>query len=1200
MSKGVTMTLYDEVGSITVNRDGIIVYLNETAERIFGFTFDDVFGQPITMLLPGSCQNRFMECLISGRIKICEMTGVRKNGTDFPMELILTEICPDNRNMFICIIQDITERKKTEADRKRLAMAVASTADGALITEPDGRIEYLNPAMEAITGWTLQEAAGKDLSVFLGGTMPGKFYAQMWNVLKSGQVWKGRLLNQRKGPEPKPVDGKIPEYDPLLFWAEVNIAPIRESNDSLLGYVAIERDVTEEVRREEQQAFQRETANARAKIAQIMQDQRPINDRLNDALIHLLSIRGLEIQHKGGIFIRPPGEDFLRLTLTRGHFGEEFLTKERFIPFNTCLCGRAAVSGKLLISDSCFCDPRHEHRFEDMTDHGHYIVPMVHAAEVQGVLFVYTDPYPSREPSRIEMLELIGGIMGLAIANDRMEREKEKAKEEALAASKAKSDFLANISHEIRTPMNAIIGMTELALDTELTIEQRNFLNTVKSSSESLLSLINDILDFSKIEAGQLDVEEIDFDLREVVEGVVDIFGHKARDKGLEFVYYIEPELPKTLKGDPSRIRQVLINLVGNAIKFTSDGEVTMHVGPAKTVDSSKTGLHFVISDTGIGISKEYHNKICTPFSQEDSSTTRKFGGTGLGLSISRALVELMGGHIWIVSEPGSGSAFHFIMALNPSEENPMDFSNYPALQDKSILIVDDNQTNRFILKKTLTVWGCKVKEAENGMDALSALSEQANRFDLIILDYQMPGMNGEETVKIIRGSAVFDEIKIIILSSWRELSAQKMKELRIDSVITKPVKQSTLLDTLVRTMQLNKEDEIVTRVKKIHEDEPKSIPFKILIVEDALDNRELAKNILQKAGFRVDIAENGQIAVDMTSKYQYALILMDIQMPVMDGFTATQLIRQLENEHNTGHVPIVAFTAHALTGYLDKCLESGMDDYVTKPISRKKLLEVVEKWLDYRPVILVVDDAVENRELIKNYLKNERNCRLIFAKNGKEGYDMFLSRTVSLILMDMEMPGMNGYCAVREIRNLPEGRDIPIIAITGHVGSKEARKCQDSGCTTCLNKPFKKDELIKIVHQYLEVDTASHVKETASVQTPQYLMAVPYQEQTTEEFTVQIDEELADLIPEFLENRQLDVVKIRQMLQENSTSINEIQRIGHNMKGSGGGYGFDEISYIGKGIEEAAKQNDKQEIAKLAGRLEQYITHVKVVPVCG
>jgi PAS domain S-box-containing protein len=1197
-SEGGTMTFYDEVGSITVNSDGIIVYLNETAERIFGFTFDEVFGQPVTMLLPGSCQNRFMECLISGRIKICEITGVRKDGTDFPMELIFSEICPDNRDMFICIIQDITERKKTEADRKRLAMAVASTADGALITAPDGKIEYMNPAMEAITGWTVHEAIGKDLSVFLGGAMPGKFYAQMWNTLKSGQVWKGRLLHQRKGPEPKPVNGKIPEYDPLFYWAEVNIAPIRESNDTLLGYVAIERDVTEEVRREEQQALQRETANARAKIAQIMQDQRPINDRLDDALAHLLSIRGLEIQNKGGIFIRPPGEDYLRLTLTRGYFSEEFLKKERFIPFNTCLCGRAAVSGKLLISDSCFCDPRHEHRFEDMTDHGHYIVPMVHAAEVQGILFLYTDPYPSREPSRIEMLELIGGIMGLAIANDRMEREKEKAKEEALAASKAKSDFLANISHEIRTPMNAIIGMTELALETELTIEQRNFLNTVKSSSESLLSLINDILDFSKIEAGQLDIEEIDFDLRDVVEGVVDIFGHRARDKGLEFVYFIEPELPTTLKGDPYRIRQVLINLVGNAIKFTEEGEVAMNVGPAKTVDSSKTGLHFVISDTGIGVSKENYNKIFATFSQADSSTTRKYGGTGLGLSISKALVELMGGHIWVVSEPGSGSAFHFILALNPSEENQMDFFNYPDLQDKSILIVDDNQTNRFILKRTLTAWGCKVKEAENGMDALSVLSDQSNRFDVIILDYQMPGMNGEEIVKIIRGSAVFDETKIIMLSSWGEFSSQKIKDLRIDSVITKPVKQSTLFDTLVRTMKLSKEDETFSRMRKVAEEEPKKMPFKILIVEDAPDNRELAKNILQKAGFRVDIAENGQIAVDMTSKYQYDLILMDIQMPVMDGFNATQMIRQQESEQNTGHVPVIAFTAHALTGYLDRCLEMGMDDYVTKPISRKKLLEVVDKWLDYRPVILVVDDAAENRELIKNFMKNERAYRLIFAKNGKEGYDMFLSCTISLILMDMEMPGMNGYCAVKEIRNLPEGRDIPIIAITGHVGSREARKCQDSGCTTCLNKPFKKDELIKIVHQYLEIDTSSLAKETATVEAPQHI-AAPLTAQGKREFIVQIDEDLADLVPEFLENRQLDATKIRQLLQD-SAFIEEIQRIGHNMKGSGGGYGFDEISYIGKCIEEAAKQKDKQEIEKLAGRLEQYLSNVKVVPVCG
>lgn len=1193
------MTFYEEVGNISVNREGIIVYINETTERIFGYAFEDVFGKPFTMLLPEKQKNRFMKCLISERIKICELTGVRKDGTDFPMELIFSEVCPDNRNMFICVVQDITERKKTEADRKRLAMAVASTADGALIAAPDGKIEYINPAMEAITGWTAHEAIGKDISVFLGGAMPGKFYSQAWNTLKSGNIWKERLLNHRKGPEPKPVNGKIPEYDPLLYWAEANISPIKEKDGVLLGYVAIMRDVTEEVRREEQQVFQRETANARARIAQIMQDQRPINERLNEALIQLLNIRGLEIQHKGGIFIRPPGEDYLRLILTQGHFSEEFLKKERFIPFNTCLCGRAAVSGKLLISDSCFCDPRHEHKFKDMTDHGHYIVPLLHGGEVQGIIFLYTDPYPSREPARIEMLQLIGGIMGLAIANDRMEREKEKAKEEALAASKAKSDFLATISHEIRTPMTAIIGMTELALGTELSHEQRTFLKAIESSSESLMLLLNDILDFSKIEAGQMDIEEIDFDLRKVVEGVVDMFSHKAMNKGLEFTSFIEPELPTKLKGDPNRIRQVLINLVGNAIKFTERGDVSMQVVPAKPHDESKIGLHFIISDTGIGIPKDYQQKLFAPFSQADSSTTRKYGGTGLGLSISKALVELMGGHIWPgpESEEVNGSSFHFILALNQDEETQIDF-DYHALDDKSILVVDDNQTNRFILKRTLTAWGCRVKEAENGMDALSLLADQTNHFDLIILDYHMPSMNGEEVVKIIRESYAFQDRKIIMLSSWGEFSTKKIKDLQIDGLITKPVKQSTLFETLIKTLNLVKEDELSPTAKKAPEEELKRMPFKILIVEDALDTRELTRNILQKVGFIIDIAENGQIAVDKVSKYHYDLILMDIQMPVMDGFNAAQAIRTMEKERNSTRVPIIAFTAHALTGYLERCLETGMDDYVTKPISRKKLLEVVDKWLDYRPVILVVDDSAENRALIKNFLKNEKSYRLIFAKNGKEGYDMFFGHTVSLILMDMEMPGMDGYSAVREIRSLPEGRGIPIIAITGHVGCQENKKCREAGCTDCLNKPFRKDELINTVRQYLKVD-ASQIEIEASTDTITQHEGNPFLDSNKDEIIVQVDEDLEDLIPGFLENRQLDIAVIRRLLLQGNSYMEEIRQLGHKMKGSGGGFGFDEISNIGKDIEEAARQLDKLKIERLVDNLEKYISHVRVIPVC-
>ncbi|RMD52442.1 MAG: response regulator, partial [Nitrospirae bacterium] len=844
----------------------------------------------------------------------------------FHMEIAFNEIYCGDEEVIISTIRDITDRIKAEADRRKLVMAVQSSGDGVLITDPEGKIEYINPAMVEITGWKPEDILGRDLKSFLGSAMPDRFYKDMWDTLHEGKIWKGRLIIHRRDGEPKSIDGEIPPFEPLLYWMQLTIAPIRDENGSLLGYVAIQRDITEEVRREEKQVLEKESADARAKIAQIMQDQRPLRERLRDALSLLLSIRGLEIQNKGGIFIRPIDGDFLRLFLTIGQFDDEFLDRDRFVPFGSCLCGKAAVSGKLLISDSCFHDHRHERKFTNMKEHGHYIVPLIHAGQVEGVLFLYTDPYPSRDPARIEMLKLIGSIMGLAIANDRMQKEMEKAKEEALRASRIKSEFLANMSHEIRTPLNSIIGMTELALETELTPEQREYIETIRKSSNFLLSLINDILDLSKIEAGQIEIEEVEFDLIELVESIVDMFSHSAREKKLELTCYIDPTLPTKLIGDPGRIRQVLVNLLSNAIKFTEKGEVSVKVVPAKTVDKSKVGLHFIVSDTGIGIPKEYQHKIFDKFSQVDASTTRRFGGTGLGLSISKALVELMGGHIWVVSEVGKGSTFHFILALNPFSKAEKFYFTYPDLKDISILVVDDNKTNRFILQKTLTAWGCKVKEAEDGNEALSFLYNKDNKFDLIILDHQMPQMSGIELARTIRNDESFKDLKIIMLSSWGGISADTLKELRIDALMTKPVKRSALFDTLMKVLKLRKEKEVAKeKIKKPVITGKVKPRYRILLAEDVIDNQILTSRMLQKEGFVVDIANNGKEAVEKANRYIYDLILMDIQMPILDGFDATRAIRAIEKGKNIEPVPIIALTAHALTGFLEKCIENGM-----------------------------------------------------------------------------------------------------------------------------------------------------------------------------------------------------------------------------------------------------------------------------------
>jgi len=815
------------------------------------------------------------------------------------------------------------ELEKTTVSKGYVDSIIASMSDALIVLDSEVRINTVNNAACELLSYEEKELIGEPVEIIFADKMPLKG-EQLEKLHKKGELRSYETYCKTK------YDKKIP----ILFSASV----MKDKEDNIISIVCTAKDITDRKRVEEALAEERNLLRA---VMDNVPDYIYVKDTesrylvSNNAFARLFGdVTPKEVVGKTVFELFPP-------EVARKYYaddqevirsGNPLLNKEDY-PINKEGKEIWSLTSKIPLRDS--------------------------SGKIVGLVGLGRDI----TERKLAEEEIRAAYQQLETKTHLLQQATELAKQKAVeaeSANRAKSEFLANMSHEIRTPMNAIMGMTELALGTDLTKEQREYLETVQGSAESLLSLLNDILDFSKIEARCVKLEEIDFDLRTALETASEMLAVKAEEAGLEFACRIKPNVSTALVGDPTRLRQIIVNLTGNAIKFTQEGEVVIQVETEKEEDSSVL-LHFMVSDTGIGIPPDKIETIFETFSQADGSTTRRYGGTGLGLAITRQLVEMMGGRIWVESEPGKGSTFHFTARFGLSAQKATDSLRLRELDLSGlpVLIVDDNATNRLVLKEMTSSWGLEPTEAEDGKEALAEIKrafESGKPYRVLLVDLKMPGLDGFEVTKRVKEGRYGADVEIILLTSVGQRGdAARCKEVGISGYLLKPVKQSELLDAILMALGHPPEEKapVITR----HSIREARRRLNILVAEDNIVNQKVALKILEKRGHRAVVASNGKEAIEKLRGERFDLILMDVQMPEMDGITATRMIRdlRLETQNSEGQIssiqypissiPIIAMTAHVMKGDRERCLAAGMDGYVSKPIKAEELFTVIERF---------------------------------------------------------------------------------------------------------------------------------------------------------------------------------------------------------------------------------------------------------------
>jgi PAS domain S-box-containing protein len=904
---------------VITNVDGIIEYVNPAFELLTGYSRAEAVGQNPGILKSGltdvAVYREMWTHLRSGRVWRGELANRKKNGEIFWETASISPVrnTEGTTTHFVAVKEDVTTRKRMDDELARLAHVTHSIGEFVVIADTHARVTYVNKAFADRFGYSVEEITGHRLEECLvPSTDPLLIRGILRGTIRGG--WSGDLRGRTKSGD--------------VFWMSLTTSLLSQEAH-VIGIVVVGRDISERKRADD--LLRKSEAQFRS-VWEHSQDGMRLTDpegnvlMVNEAFCRMVGKTRGELE--GGMIdaFYAPGDSVRVLQQYRMRF--ETRTVETFFEREMWLWDKRrvwfAVSNTIIEVEGQ--QPMLLSLFRDITERK--IADQALADHAAELLVAKSKAEEQARTLEVQAVEL------------------RQAKEEAVQASRFKSEFVANMSHEIRTPMNGVIGMTGLLLDTRLTEEQREYAEIIRTSGDALLSIINDILDFSKMEAGKLTLENTDFEVRSAVEEAIDLLASRAHEKDLELSCAVDDDVPALVHGDPGRLRQVLVNLLSNAVKFTESGEVGVHVR-CDQQNGEGIRLRFEVRDTGIGLTPEGRSRLFQPFSQADGSTTRKFGGTGLGLMISKQLVELMSGTIDVESEYGKGSSFWFTVGFLPSSRGVRIALDATTMIGRRVLIVDDNQTSRSILFHQLERWGMRCVAAADALQALRLMQEGValgDPFALVLVDTQMPGMDGSSLVATIKHDAFLRKSVIVMLSSigGRHVPVDAAEGVAL--CLTKPVKEGALYEALLTV--LGDDDPPAQsgaqhRPHDLASREGRSL--RILVAEDNPVNQKVALRMLAKQGCRADVVGNGQEAVEAVRSVPYDMVFMDCNMPEVDGFEATRLIREMETNHK--HTVIIAMTANALKGDEEKCLDAGMDDYIAKPVRPNELAAVVDRW---------------------------------------------------------------------------------------------------------------------------------------------------------------------------------------------------------------------------------------------------------------